>query len=458
MKLRNLLFGTMIACAFASCSDGDDPINNIDGETPVGKNEAVLVVNMAGVQSKANIATTNENAINSATTQVVVFNGTGNAAVVEAVGKVNQNANKTEKIALTPGNKMVLVLANYKDKVDAGTTYSDLKAKEIDFANYENYEGANGYLTMNSQLYTVSLAAGKVNYLGYAVPGTVSATENYLNNTGGNPVYLYHNVAKVVLNNVTVGVKEGVAETQYPNPKLDVKKVFILHAHKNSKLFTETAWGETNVSGSYLNTVGTNADPYAAWVTAMSEKKEIFKYLANPGTEAGYEEEVYAGLSLGWESGISDGEITPGSALATNWGDSHKKTFYTYENPTVTEGDGELYTLLVVKGDFSYDGYENGKAVRVTDSNRYYSVAVGITGFKDGYTIPFNEIGLTAGLRGENGMGKGVIRNLQYNVGMTVKGPGYTTPFGPTGDDDTFLAVNVKVVTFGEVDQDASFE
>ena len=26
MKLRNLLFGTMIACAFAACSNEDDPI------------------------------------------------------------------------------------------------------------------------------------------------------------------------------------------------------------------------------------------------------------------------------------------------------------------------------------------------------------------------------------------------------------------------------------------------
>ena len=30
MKLRNLLFGTMIACAFAACSNEDDPIPNVD--------------------------------------------------------------------------------------------------------------------------------------------------------------------------------------------------------------------------------------------------------------------------------------------------------------------------------------------------------------------------------------------------------------------------------------------
>ena len=30
IELRNLLFGTMIACAFAACSNEDDPIPNVD--------------------------------------------------------------------------------------------------------------------------------------------------------------------------------------------------------------------------------------------------------------------------------------------------------------------------------------------------------------------------------------------------------------------------------------------
>lgn len=455
MKLRNLLFGTMIACAFASCSDGDDPINNIDGETPVGKNEAVLVVNMAGVQSKANIATTNENAINLNTTKVVVFNGTGNAAVVEAVGKVNQSANKTEKIALTPGNKMVLVLANYKDAVAVGTTYADLKDKTIDFANYE---GVGGYLTMNSQLYTVSLAAGKVNYLGYAVPGTVPATENYLNNTSGDPVYLYHNVAKVILNSIAVNTKAGVAATQYPNPKLDVKEVFILHAHKNSKLFTENAWGETNVTDDYLNAYSDT--DYAAWVTKMQGYTPIYSYLTGKYAKGGYDSETFTGISLGYNSNINveENTIGQGAALAA-WDTDNNKSFYTYENTDIAaEG---YYTLLVVKGDFSYDGYENEKAVRKTDLDRYYSVAVGVTGYdKKGYAIPGNVVGLDASLRTPNfnDAYKGVIRNLQYRIGMTITGPGYTTPFGPDGGTDTFLAVNVQVVEFGAVDQGASFE
>ena len=46
MKLRNLLYATMVACAFASCSNDDDPIDNGGGnETPNA--EAVLEVKVA---------------------------------------------------------------------------------------------------------------------------------------------------------------------------------------------------------------------------------------------------------------------------------------------------------------------------------------------------------------------------------------------------------------------------
>ena len=57
MKLRNLLFGTMIACAFAACSNEDDPIPNVD-PTPTpetGTADLTIVVkNLAkNTQTKA---------------------------------------------------------------------------------------------------------------------------------------------------------------------------------------------------------------------------------------------------------------------------------------------------------------------------------------------------------------------------------------------------------------------
>ncbi len=455
MKLRNLLYATMIACAFASCSNDDDPIDNAGGgDGPqLGENEAALVVNMAGVQTKAAVSVTKENDINSATTQVVVFNGTGDNAKVEKVGLVNEAGSKTNKVTVTPGDKMVVVLANYKTKVQADITYSALKASVIDFANFE---GQEGYLTMNSAVYTVTLLPSKTNYLGYVAPEEVPATENYLSDTKGKPVYLYHNVAKVVLSNVAVD--KSTVETQYPNPRLDVKEVFILHAHKNSKLFTEAAWGETGITDDYLNSLGT-VEGYSDWVTRVEGKDVVFDYLTTNYVQDGYNAKTYTKLALGWESGIKDGKIGSGDAIETTWGDDNKTAFYTYENMNITSG--KIYTLLVVKGDFSYDGYKDGVPTRIENKGRYYSAAVGITGMGKGYGIPSNVAGLDATLRtsnGEDGKYLGVIRNLQYNVAMTVKGPGYDTPFGPKNGDDTFLAVNAKVVEFGAVGQDVDFE
>ncbi len=50
MKLRNLLFGTMIACAFAACSNEDDPILGRDPTPQTGKNATlVLTVSVKNV-------------------------------------------------------------------------------------------------------------------------------------------------------------------------------------------------------------------------------------------------------------------------------------------------------------------------------------------------------------------------------------------------------------------------
>ena len=48
MKLRNLLFGTMIACVFAACSNEDDPIVGPD-QPQTGENNATLTISVKNV-------------------------------------------------------------------------------------------------------------------------------------------------------------------------------------------------------------------------------------------------------------------------------------------------------------------------------------------------------------------------------------------------------------------------
>lgn len=118
-------------------------------------------------------------------------------------------------------------------------------------------------------------------------------------------------------------------------------------------------------------------------------------------------------------------------------------------NTENTSGEDGIQTLLVIKGDFSYDGIKSGDSEpsRITESNRYYSFAIGNTGTVS-EKVPTDFVGLRA-----DDKIHGVMRNLQYNTTITVTGPGYKTPVGPKYDE-TFLDVKVEVVPFGEVNQD----
>ena len=59
MKLRNLMYATMIACAFASCSN-DDVIEN----GPDAKGDASLTIDLGVKSTKADIAAGTETAVN----------------------------------------------------------------------------------------------------------------------------------------------------------------------------------------------------------------------------------------------------------------------------------------------------------------------------------------------------------------------------------------------------------
>ena len=109
---------------------------------------------------------------------------------------------------------------------------------------------------------------------------------------------------------------------------------------------------------------------------------------------------------------------------------------------------------MVVEGDFSYDTYVDGKVVRNEDNKgRYYTVALGVT------DANFNNDQAKAllALRGVTAdAANGVYRNLQYNVKLTVAGPGYQTPTHK--GDPTVLDAQVEVVAYGYVDQDVTIE
>lgn len=441
MKLRNLLFGTMIACAFASCSDGDDPIDNGGGniENPNAKFSLKFE---APIISKSGNTTGADNAI--ANLNVYVFNGTTAGAKLEAVGTLTADTtNESKDIPVSAGDKSVVVVANESPTMTVGTsTLENLYAAKKDFGTTEK----NGTISMNSRTYVVSVIAGVTNYLGYTTEE--ASNGNYLvptTATGGDlsgaAVKLYRNVAKINLQSITVSTANS--QNKYSNAKFILSDVFVLHAPKSSYVVGgPNPWNSTYDSGNSTWLGGpegttTTANSYSYWVKTVNDW--IAKDPTNHNAKKPY-------LTNGYEGGLAPFQaaatlntaITEGNTYPT--GDATSiDYFYSYENLSST------HTLLVVKGKFIYG--ENADEANFPE--RYYSVSVG----HDGMGIVTPPAG---GLARPND--KGVLRNMQYNIDLTIQGPGWETPFGPDGGENTALDVKVEVVAFSLVNQEVVIE
>lgn len=434
MKLKNLLFATMFACAFASCSSDDDPvIDNGGGEDP--SVEATLEVKVATPA----ITRAGETDATISSLSVLVFDAA--SSKLEAIGTDTEGKAGKEKSvvasAITAGAKKVFVLANVKDQVSnfiPGLKKDNATTLTAFLGAHKNFESEiDGSLSMNSGIFNVDIKAGTTNYLGYTEEEVKGYKGYYLDEADNKPVKLYRNVAKVVLKKIQITANDE----KYKNATLDVENVFILHANKTTMLVGAdgAAWGSTvKTSYNYLN--GAENANYLIWAEYMdefSEDKIMQKYLKNDKL---YDYNDIFSLNMAKEK---IDRLVP-------WEPTTGNSSYVYENTST-----DIYTLLVVKGKFKYGD--------ITDpESRYYSVAIG----KDG-VAGLNELDNTysapTGFDGSRTTPlSGTVRNLQYNVELRVAGPGYTTPFGPKAEDDTFLDVKVEVVAFGQITQNTEIE
>ena len=409
MKLRNLMCATMIACAFASCSNDDvvpapdqGGVNN-DGTTLSLQIEAPALTKADDAQ------------INSLSMLVFDINGQ-----LEAIGK-KEGEYTTEQVTVKGGTKKVMVLANVglPEAVKLGAAYEAVIAALNKDFNAEDATEITDNLTMSSKLYEeVEVAIEKRNMLGYsdkeiaeaggvAVGGVADAKEK---------VKLYRNVAKIVLTSIKTkeyyGDNEGIIA--YKEPKLQATSVFLLQGSKKTLLYSTDEYSVTEMSdeGFLFGKAG--------YVSAEGDKYTLASYS---------EDDVYEGYNFD----VTDWEDITGTVSTPN------TTFYAYENTS------EKYqTLLVVAGTFSYKN-ANDEYVDVPD--RYYTVAIGAD------NAVFSETAKSMlAKRSVDDPNGGVYRNLEYKVNLTVVGPGYKTPTG--GGDPTTLEAQVEVVAYGEVTQD----
>ena len=231
------------------------------------------------------------------------------------------------------------------------------------------------------------------------------------------------------------------------NPNLEIKEVFILNAKATTNLVASAAdkakhWAATqSATTTLLGGVAKDQSwtDNSKFMLGSWSVADIFK--STTTSEIGYYGQGVSKTTTAYE------EIP----------------FYVYENGSSTAATAEAKTLLVVKADVTYDGPEG----RQRANDRYYTLAIGRTGFDadetTGFTVaaasaadfPFASRVADPSTTGINGASANkafdVLRNLQYKIALTVKGLGYDQPGG--GDPEQYLDVKVQVVGFGDVDQ-----
>ena len=410
------MYATMIACAFASCSKDDEVING--GET--AKGDATLDVKIATpLSTKADEDAESDSTIT--TLGVYVFDNTYNLEgyTISTQGKTGTD-NSRKVSGLTAGAKHVIVLANYQPTVT--TTTTTLSEFESNVKEYSTESMGN--FSMNSKVYDVDLQASVTNYLGYITNDVTDG--GHLIPNDSKPVYLYRNVGKVVLTSITL----DALDTKYKDAVLDVDSVFILHAvNKSLAVGKGYAWGTTMPTTDYqfLNAVsGTTYEGWKSVITSLTNPTLMQSYLVDPNSYVSD-----ATTSLKDANGFT---LKTNSLVKTN-----VDSFYVYENTNAKT----KATLLVVAGKLKY-------GTITYPTTRYYSIAIGYDGNPD-----WSKATPTDGSRTASA---GLYRNVQYNVALTVKGPGYETPFGPEQKDNTVLDVKVKVAPFGVTSQNVEIE
>lgn len=423
MKLRNLMYATMIACAFASCSNDDVPTpDNGNPDAEGGTSLTVKFDKAADTKASGDITSLS----------MLVFNADGKLEVVgtkATTPAVEEGSDAVAHAELTAGVKEVALIANYiVPTTGEQSLIGKTKAEVFAVLNktFDSELEVEGTLTMNSKIYTgVVVAAEKKNVFGFA-----TAPAGYVN-VGGltdtdlkSPVKLYRNVAKVVLNKISTKVAENSNKPRYLDPQLVLKEIFILQGHKKTNLMGENwdQYATTNVDDEWYSAY--------AHTDEWTEKDDLYTLVENPTVPEN---------TPSWIKTTITGTVTTLNAYET------ANSFYVYENT-----DLDNRTLLVVKGDFSYKISDTG---RKTESDRYYTIALGENfQVSAGESNVASELLALRGVTGNDGKYNGLYRNLQYDLTLTVTGPGYQTPGG--GGDPTTLDVQCVVVPFGQVNQD----
>lgn len=416
MKLQNLLYATMVACAFSACSNDDDP--NIPD--PAVKMDATFTTAFIPVGNSGSPLKSTTKAPDDAFGTVnkiglaVFDNGAmGNAmapgTLLSYVEKAN-DVDTTACVAAKSGAVKVLVIANPTanmfDNINTLDDFLDkISEEEIDTDN----------LLMSSKVYDLNLKVGR-----NVMVGTLSGSVFASNTTADQVIKeenikVYRNVARVEVPSITVNPREGFGKGK--GATFTLSKVFVANVRPSVRVA-----GKNGVTGLF--------SAETAWSSVVNSEATLVKGGATE-SDAKYSKAIPTTIEY-TASDIATGkkETIEGAQL------------FVYDNASnaVIASPEENATLLVLKGTYSY----------ITDA--------GTTSTSDQayWTVAINNSTPVGGGDKDFPAHCGVLRNVKYVMNVTITGPGSGT-IDPESNAAS-LTSKIEVVSWGEVVLDPSID
>ena len=460
IELRNLLFGTMIACAFAACSNEDDPIPNVDPTpTPETGTADLTIVVKNLTKSTQTKAGEDENAKEGEATIhnlfVALYNENGTFLQVSDLtankdGETTDSNNEIKFEGLKAG-------ASYRALAFANVPKDALSATANSFELTSDYyvlsgAGANG-LPMSSGISPVFTLVEGENYYGYSSAAGGNSIEP------GKPLGLIRNVARVELRALSLDMTQVKVNSsqKYKSGtiKFVPKDVFVLHGRKKANVadqdMSNTAWFNLpdkvwgNIAATYETAdgddyySGTNSSNSFGCFAGTVDATNYIKVLSTAETT----------YTQSWDGTTitGDREITLANSLY----------FYVLPNnqtKAAREQDGQeedgqasvldkttLASELVISGEVYIKAIMNDNTSwtfgeESTPVLRYWPIKIG-----------------TDGLGSEDTYYGQVHRNVVYNISATIAGNGYADPTLPKGDPTADLFVKTMVMNWGTATQ-----
>lgn len=412
MKLQNLLYATMVACAFSACSNDDDP--NIPD--PAQELDATLTVafnavgnNGSSLKSFSKADTPDNQFADVKKIGIAVFNdGAMNGVIAEGGlisyqerAKGTGDKDTTACISAKSGKVKVLVVANPTENLFSGITDYDGFLSAISGAaiNPESLlmSSASRDLTLKQGRNTV--AANAEDVFKADNTGNVAVTEN---------IKVYRNVARIEVPKITVNPRNGFGKDH--TAKFTLKAIYVSKVRSSVMVFGDaTPWCYVvNSAASLIN----GDDIYA-------DTEGVYPNYIKRFTESNVVE--YGGGNTG---------VLELAADATR--------LFVYDNSSDNLIDKEEATRLVIRGTYEYttDG-----GVTTKSEDAYWTTMINNASAYDSDVFTKH---------------CGVLRNVKYLVNVTITGPGSSSE--DTDSNAASLTTNIEVVPWGQIVLDPSID